>query len=361
MESSYALPRQIAAAVLLLILSGCIFRPEDDGYVQPKDPESVRVLTEGTYPTVSPDGKLLAFSRNGAIFISDTGGKRVRQLTGSGVTDIMPQWSPDGRMIGFIRKINANSPYGRLIVVDTVSSIIRSVMQNDDVFCRFDIERSSFRYTSSPLWSWSPNGSSIAYYSGHDTATFLSIIRSDGSGMITGKYLLNLRTEGRWDDNRSGFCWLPTGDQLLCTSNADQDSSSLYMITLGLGSMTPMNNTIWGANPGCSASGRYTGYFSHTRGEYLVNDIQNGQTLRVSTGGFSPKMSPDGRVIVSYHYTVNYNPDGYSDSRLIAHNVQFGNTSTVALSGWDNSFVFHPSSKWVFLSFGGMIKKAEIK
>ncbi|MBP6672409.1 MAG: PD40 domain-containing protein [Bacteroidetes bacterium] len=361
MESSYAHPRKIAAAVLLLILSGCFFQPEDDGYVQPKDPASVRVITEGIDPSVSPDGKLLAFSRNGAIFISDTGGKYERQLTGSGVTDIMPQWSPDGRMIGFIRKSNVISPYGRLIVIDTVSSVIRSVTMNDDVFCRFVVEQSSFRYTSSPVWSWSPNGSSVAFYSGHDTSTFLSIVRSDGSGMITGKYLLNQRTWGTWDDNRSGFCWLPGNDRLLCTSNADQDSSSLYMVTVGIGSMTPLNNTIRGANPGCSATGRYTGYFSHTYGSYLVNDIQTGQTLRVFTGGLSPKMSPDGRVIVSYHYTVNYNPDGYSDSQLIAHNVQFGNTSTVALSGWDYSFVFHPSSKWVFLSAGGMIKKAEIK
>lgn len=361
MESLYALPRQIAAAVLLLILSGCIFQPEDDGYVQPKDPETVRVLMEGIYPAVSPDGKLLAFSRNGAIFISDTGGKSVRQLTGSGVTDIMPQWSPDGRMIGFIRKNNAFSAYGRVIIIDTVSSVVRSVMQNEEVLCQFDLAQSSFRYTSSPAWSWSPNGSSIAYYSGHDTSTFLSIIRTDGSGMIIGKYLLNRRTVGRWDDNRSGFCWLPNGDQLLCTSNADQDSSSLYMITLGLGSMTPMNNTIRGANPGCSASGRYTGYFSHTKWEYLMNDIQTGQTLRVSTGGFSPKMSPDGRVIVAYQFSSYSNPDSYSDSRLIAHNVQNGTTNTAALSNWDYTFVFHPSSRWVFLSSGGMIKKAEIK
>lgn len=361
MESSYTLPRQIAAAVLLLILSGCFFPREDEEYYQPKDPETVRVITQGTYPAVSPDGKLLAFSRNGSIFISDTGGKYVRQLTGSSVTDIMPQWSPDGMMIGFIRKNNTFSAYGRVIIIDTSSSVVRSVMQNDEVLCQFDLTQSSFRYTSSPAWSWSPNGSSIAFYSGHDTSTFLSIIRTDGSGMITGKYLLNRRRTGTWDDNRSGFCWLANKDQLLCTSNADQDSSSLYMITLGLGSMTPMNTSAKGANPGCSANGRYTGYFSHLKWEYLIYDIQTGQTQRVPTGGNSPKMSPNGNVIVAHRNIVSGNPNGLSDSQLIAYDVQLNTSYPVAISGWDYSFVFHPSSKWVFLSSGGMIKKAEIK
>lgn len=356
----HARPRQIAAAVLLLILSGCIFQPVDDDYTPPKDPATVRAITQGGYPSVSPNGKLLAFSRNGAIFISDTGGNYARPLT-TGSNDIMPQWSPNGAAIGFIRKNNLLNTHGTMFVVDTLASIMQSITPNDDVLCQFDNSQTSFTYTTLPVWSWAPNGSSVAYYSGRDTATFLSIIRADGSGMITGKYLLHRKRENRWEENRSGFCWLPGGDQLLCTSNADQDSSSLYLITLGLGSMTPMNNTVQAANPGCSATGRYTGYFSHTKWQYLVKDIQTGLTVSVYTGAYSPKLSPDGTVVVAFRYDQSSNPDSYSSSRLIAYNVQTGNSSTVALSGWNYSFVFHPSSRWVYLSSGGMIKKAEIK
>ena len=62
--------------------------------------ERLRRLThnEATVPAWSPDGRTIAFTRNGRIFVMNADGSRQRQLARQRGE---PIWSPDGRKIAF--------------------------------------------------------------------------------------------------------------------------------------------------------------------------------------------------------------------------------------------------------------------
>ena len=346
-----------------LLFVGCF--KQENPVSPPKDAESLKDIAVGKYPGLSTDGKKLAFSRNGAIFISDTNGRNAIQLTNGQFNDIMPMWSPDGKGIGFIRKQTAQSKIGILMTVDSVTKVARGILVSDSVNCSLEVEpdpwgsSSKCQYVAAPLWNWSPDGSKIAFYSGADSLIVLSIARSDGSGTILGKYILYKRGyQYDYYGNCSGFCWMPSSGQLLCVSNFYTDTSYLYKITIGNDIMERISEKAHARFPTCSSDGRIIG-FQHDRG-YQLLDQQTGFTTALSSVWYSPKLSPDGKEIVSYSYYRDTNPDSYIVSQLNCTGVSTGIGSLLALSDWDYGFVFHPSSRWVFFSRSGKIYRVDL-
>lgn len=53
------------------------------------------------YPSISPDGKIVAFSYKGDIYLVDSEGGEARQLTSNPAYDYSPVWSPDGKVLAF--------------------------------------------------------------------------------------------------------------------------------------------------------------------------------------------------------------------------------------------------------------------
>ncbi len=60
------------------------------------------------YPSISPDGKSIAFSYKGDIYKVATSGGEAKQVTMHEAYDYIPVWSPDGKQIAFASDRNGN-------------------------------------------------------------------------------------------------------------------------------------------------------------------------------------------------------------------------------------------------------------
>jgi len=87
-----------------------------------------REAQQDLHPTISPDGSKIAFQsyvdRNWEIFVMDSDGRNIKQLTSNPKDDIQPAWSPDGQKIAFASYRDGN---WEIYVMDTDGSNVRKV------------------------------------------------------------------------------------------------------------------------------------------------------------------------------------------------------------------------------------------
>jgi Tol biopolymer transport system component len=100
----------------------------------------------------SPDGTRIAFDsdRDGArgVYVADSDGRNVRRVTGPGFAAV-PSWSPDGRMLAFVRAEEDRPRVWNLWTIDLETNETRRL--------------TSHRYGQPWGGSWFPDGKRIAY------------------------------------------------------------------------------------------------------------------------------------------------------------------------------------------------------
>jgi Tol biopolymer transport system component len=270
-------------------------------YVMNADGTGLRRLTRNATfgpgsigPVWSPDGRKLAFvkrvERGGApcrpggscdseVYVMNADGTGLRRLTRNTVTDGSPVWLPDGR-IGFVRSIrdsNGRSSRDAIYVMNADGS---------------DQRRLTLLPRRGGAPRWSPEGEKIAFVApvGHLGAADIFVMNTDGS---------DLRNVTNTVTTSFDFAWSPDGRRIayiegnpggpLTVVNADgtgkQRLRGTLIVDLGLPSWSPDGRTL-----------------AFTGGSVIYSVHADGTGLRKLTAGpgpnVEPRWSPDGRRII---------------------------------------------------------------
>jgi hypothetical protein len=112
-------------------------------YTANLDGSDLRVLGEGTWPAVSPDGTRTAYSAPDGLDLADNATGEIVHVPNTIEGDYSPLWSPDGAQIAFVRVADLN-----IYVMNTDGSALRQVTRG----LEYEL-----------LAGWSPDGT-VLYY-----------------------------------------------------------------------------------------------------------------------------------------------------------------------------------------------------
>ena len=219
----------------------------------------------------------------GLAVMGDDGSDR-RPLLG-GELGFEPSISPDGRRIAFSRNtdIGVTSIYVMNVDGTGTTEVARGIVLN-------------------PGPVWSPNGCQIAFRSSPDGPTGpvgrISIVNADGTGS---RQVSPDDAQGSFDESPT---WSPDGTRLAFTRN-----SVLHVINVDGSGLTPLPNEDLALNPSWSPDGRRIAYTSlDPFGEIHLRNPDGSNLARVTTASlengifdFWPRWAPDSRRLVTSH------------------------------------------------------------
>src|SRR5260370_8597924 len=91
--------RSTSFGVLVAITLSGVFASQNGWGAEPLGPDNAPLWLR--YPAISPDGKTIAFSFQGHLFVVPSNGGLAQPLTAGTAAATSPVWSPDGKSIAF--------------------------------------------------------------------------------------------------------------------------------------------------------------------------------------------------------------------------------------------------------------------
>jgi len=327
----------VAAAVLLpssVVIGASTPAPATAAAARAVALEDINRIKSPDAPTLSPDGRQIAYVVDKQIYVVNTSGGAPRAITAAGSTASDPHWSKDGSALFFVSDRSGSNQLWKLPVASFGEAVQVTTFDYgiDSINFSADESRLLLGFTESTLKG--PSGADATKGKSPEpwVITRLEFKEDDGEGYLTGDRAEHLYTydiasrkltqltSGAYTESESA--WSPDGRSVVFTSNRETEPDASYKTDLWL---VAADNT--------------------DRGQSLTR-LSNDDGVKSA-----PAWSPDGRTIA--FLTAEDGVYGLPQLAVMPATGGEPRILTAQLDRWIDSFQYSLDGEWIYFLFQG--------